>query len=197
MHCETRPVLSANLGVIYAYSPYGEVSVLGPDGENSLQYTGRENDRTGLYYYRARYYDQVLKRFVSEDPIGLQGGSNLTAYVRGNPTNYVDPMGLQDVRIDNAMRAAGLGGPESMSHGQGCGDIGSDKYVPDLYLGSCRKHDRCYEEGCKSKEQCDKEFFIDMLRERPWLTVYPAFMFYLGVRYGGEDAYRNAYPGRK
>ena len=59
----------------YAYSPYGESQSLGPDDGNPLQYTGRENDDTGLYYYRARYYDPVLKRFVSEDPIGLMGGA--------------------------------------------------------------------------------------------------------------------------
>ncbi|MDC0994055.1 hypothetical protein OAR16_00445 [bacterium] len=39
-----------------------------------MQYTGCDNDDTGLYYYRTRYYDPVLKRFVSEDPIGLMGG---------------------------------------------------------------------------------------------------------------------------
>ncbi len=57
-----------NADNFYAYSPYGEVATLGPDGGNSLQYTGRENDQTGLYYYRARYYDPVLKRFVLTCP---------------------------------------------------------------------------------------------------------------------------------
>ena len=37
--------------IVYAYSPYGEASTLGPDGGNPLQYTGRENDSTGLYAY--------------------------------------------------------------------------------------------------------------------------------------------------
>lgn len=57
-----------------AYSAYGETAVLGPDGGNALRYTGREDDGSGLFYYRARYYDPVLKRFVSEDPIGLEAG---------------------------------------------------------------------------------------------------------------------------
>lgn len=79
----------------YAYSPYGEAQTLGPDGGNPLQYTGRENDGTGLMYYRARYYDPVLKRFVSEDPIGLSGGdTNFYAYVAGNPITRNDPEGL-------------------------------------------------------------------------------------------------------
>jgi RHS repeat-associated protein len=77
----------------YAYSPYGEVAVLGPDEGNVLRYTGREDDGTGLYYYRARFYDPILKRFVAEDPIGIAGGANLYAYVAGNPVNAIDPEG--------------------------------------------------------------------------------------------------------
>jgi RHS repeat-associated protein len=69
-----------NVDNYYAYSAYGEVSVLGPDGGNPLQYTGRENDGTGFYYYRARYYDPVLKRFVSEDSFGMVAGTNLYSY---------------------------------------------------------------------------------------------------------------------
>ena len=79
----------------YAYSPYGEVVAIGEDEANPVQYTGRENDATGLYYYRARYYDPVLKRFISEDPIGLGGGINFHAYVGGNPIVNVDPEGLR------------------------------------------------------------------------------------------------------
>ena len=95
----------------YAYSPYGESQALGDGGGNPLQYTGRENDGTGLYYYRARYYDPVLKRFISEDPIGLAGGANVLAYVRGNPISLTDPEGLcppGDVMCKIAQRNAGL-----------------------------------------------------------------------------------------
>jgi len=77
----------------YAYTPYGETTVLGTDEGNPIQYTARENDQTGLYYYRARYYDPVLKRFIAEDPIGLAAGPNVYSYVGGNPVNYVDPSG--------------------------------------------------------------------------------------------------------
>jgi RHS repeat-associated protein len=78
----------------YLYSPYGQaVSSTGDEG-NDIEYTARENDNTGLYYYRARYYDPVLKRFVSEDPIGLLAGLNLHAYVNGNPVRFRDPLGF-------------------------------------------------------------------------------------------------------
>jgi RHS repeat-associated protein len=77
----------------YAYSPYGETAASGETDGNASQYTGRENDGTGLYYYRARYYDPVLKRFIAEDPIGLAGGGNVFGYVADTPTNLVDPFG--------------------------------------------------------------------------------------------------------
>lgn len=58
-------------------------------------YTGREWDReTGLYYYRARYYDPIEGRFISKDPIGFLGGDlNLFGYVQNNPVNRIDPSG--------------------------------------------------------------------------------------------------------
>ena len=158
--------------------------------EFNLRFPGQYYDReTGLAYNYFRDYDSAIGRYILSDPIGLRGGINTYAYVRGNPLSFGDPTGEADVRIDNANRAAGLPGPESMQYGQGCGDPKSDKYIPDLYPEACTKHDRCYKQGCKSQKECDKDFFYDMLRERPWLTVYPAFTFYLGVRWGGEDAY--------
>ena len=91
-----------SLEVGYAYSPYGQTQKVGVENqqagsENNSQYTGRENDGNGLYYYRARYYDPVLKRFISEDPIGLAGGINKFAYVEGDPISLVDPEGRMGV----------------------------------------------------------------------------------------------------
>lgn len=86
---------NANIANSYAYSPYGESQTVGPDAANNpVQYTSRENDGTGLMFYRARYYDSVLKRFISRDPIGLAGGPNEYAYVNGNPVSATDPLGL-------------------------------------------------------------------------------------------------------
>ncbi len=50
--------------------------------------------KVGFYYYRARYYSPILGRFISKDPIGFSGGINLYAYVRNNPVNLRDPLGL-------------------------------------------------------------------------------------------------------
>jgi RHS repeat-associated protein len=79
----------------YAYSAYGEAATVGPDAtSNPNQYTSRENDGTGLYFYRARYYDPVLKRFIAEDPAGLSAGMNKYRYVGGDPISFNDPTGL-------------------------------------------------------------------------------------------------------
>jgi RHS repeat-associated protein len=81
----------------YTYDPYGNTTAVG-SSTNSYQYTGRENDSTGMYFYRARYYSSTFQRFISEDPLGLRGGINEYSYVLNNPSNYLDPMGL-DVTV--------------------------------------------------------------------------------------------------
>jgi RHS repeat-associated protein len=70
-------------------------------------YTGRELDtETGLYYYRARYYDAAVGRFINEDPIGFSAGdTNLYRYVFNNATNYTDPSG----EFANVAAGVGLG----------------------------------------------------------------------------------------
>jgi RHS repeat-associated protein len=78
----------------YSYDPFGNVTVSGEPSDNPFQYTGRENDETGLYYYRFRYYSSELQRFISEDPVGLLGGINKYIYVGNRPARYIDPLGL-------------------------------------------------------------------------------------------------------
>ena len=64
---------------------------------NPFRYTAREWDsETGLYYYRARYYDPQTARFSSEDPLGFGGKDvNFYAYVKNSPMNFDDPFGLK------------------------------------------------------------------------------------------------------
>ncbi len=79
----------------YTYEPFGRTTVTGAATSNPFQYTARENDGTGLYYYRARYYHPQLQRFISEDPIEFEGGDvNLFAYVNNSPVTFADPWGL-------------------------------------------------------------------------------------------------------
>ena len=53
----------------YTYEPFGKTALNGVSNSNPYQFTGRENDASGLYYYRARYYHPGLARLISEDPI--------------------------------------------------------------------------------------------------------------------------------
>jgi RHS repeat-associated protein len=92
--------LTSSAGAIqtsYTYEPYGNTTQTGSASTNALQYTGRENDGDGLYYYRARYYSPTYGRFISSDPIGLLAGVNTYTYVLSNPISYYDPYGLINI----------------------------------------------------------------------------------------------------
>ncbi len=116
----------------YSYEAFGQLTyVLDPTFDNFYTYTGREYDKeTGLYYYRARYYDAMEGRFISKDPIGFAGGDvNLYNYVGGNPINYVDPSGLAWFRPDDHKYVVGRPGVQYFEPGHGIvGFI--DDYVP-------------------------------------------------------------------
>ena len=91
--------LSTSAGTIantYTYDSLGNLANFTGTLRNPFQYTGREFDpETGLYYYRARYFDQNVGRFNSEDPIRFKGGNNFYEYAYNNPVKVTDPRGLQ------------------------------------------------------------------------------------------------------
>jgi RHS repeat-associated protein len=60
-------------------------------------------------YYRARYYNPSLQRFISEDPIRFSGGINFYRYVQDSPSNFIDPMG-ETIGLGNRLDLPGLGG---------------------------------------------------------------------------------------
>jgi RHS repeat-associated protein len=88
----------------YKYDAFGNIKQeTGPTINRGFTYTSRERHaRSGLYYYRARWYSPTLGRFLSQDPIGHLGGVNLYAYVGNNPVEYTDPFGLTWLRFERS-----------------------------------------------------------------------------------------------
>ncbi|WP_113672759.1 RHS repeat domain-containing protein [Vallitalea guaymasensis] len=89
----------------YEYNAYGEDYTSGNAVRNPLKYFGQYYDEeTGTYYLRARYYNPVLNRFITEDsylgnpndPLSL----NLYIYCHNNPIMFVDPSGHTDFTAD-------------------------------------------------------------------------------------------------
>jgi RHS repeat-associated protein len=88
---------STGLTSQYTYEPFGNTAAVltgGATSGSSVQFTGRENDGTGLYFYRARYLDPQTNRFLSEDIEARWGGINQYAYVNNDPIDFTDPLGL-------------------------------------------------------------------------------------------------------
>lgn len=87
----------------YTYDVFGRPAIRDANGTeiaegafaNPYLFTGRAYDaETGLYYYRARYYDYATGRFLQPDRIGYGDGLNLYAYVGNNPVMFGDAYGL-------------------------------------------------------------------------------------------------------
>jgi RHS repeat-associated protein len=97
------------------YDSFGRIVGQTSPIELRFAYTGREWDgETGQYYYRARYYDAVVGRFIGEDPISFSAGDpNINRYVGNNPVNFVDPEGNRGmpIRTRPAPKYPGTGSP--------------------------------------------------------------------------------------
>jgi RHS repeat-associated protein len=84
----------------YSYDPFGNITNYVEVVAQLFKFVGQHGVMTepnGFYYMRARYYDSGVGRFISEDPLGFDGGDvNLMVYVQNNPVLLIDPEGLED-----------------------------------------------------------------------------------------------------
>ncbi len=95
------------------YTPYGSTSYQAVSSQietpKRYRYTGMERDEeTGLSYHTARYYASWLGRWVSCDPIGLEGGINSFLYTDASPVCLVDSNGKQNTGPRDAGVVAGV-----------------------------------------------------------------------------------------
>ena len=108
----------------YSYDPYGNVtpSDATTGFTNPYQFTGREADSPGLYYYRARYYSPMMGGFISEDPARFFGGQlTFYGYAGGDPIMYRDPQGRE---LGLAVIGGVIGGAWSLYNGYESGERG-------------------------------------------------------------------------
>lgn len=105
---------SGSIATSYTYQPFGATTTGGTGNTNPYQFTGRENDGTGLYFYRARYYSPAYQRFVSQDPIAFAGhDTNLYGYSRQQPSGFTDPNGERPPFSNGAPIEIPINGPGS------------------------------------------------------------------------------------
>jgi RHS repeat-associated protein len=144
-------------------------------GEAGYAYTGREWDpEAGLYYYRARYYDPVVSRFLSSDPIGFVGGFNFYAYVGNRPTALTDPSGLR-------IRVTLNEGPAEYDKTTTCTNTPGatcHQLLPGWQLGPCRRRSCGFGFEVRIRVKIWQEFSLSQSAasaatsaDQPWLSL--------------------------
>jgi len=84
----------AVLALMVLFQAPGWVQAYAP-GQSGVGEGNGHSLADNLYHVKARYYDAEAKRFLSADPIGLQGGFNFYLYANANPSFSADPSGLR------------------------------------------------------------------------------------------------------
>lgn len=160
---------SGNIVESYRYDAWGRVlGVYGANGAqmdesavgNRILWQGREYSfKTGLYYFRARWYDPVTGRFISKDPSGIVNGLNEYVALNNNPVNFADPTGEAAIEAYDYWADAAVSGQDAggvLGHAQTAGasvmmafidfwgarDVEGSAGMSGYYSGS---------DGCKGK----------------------------------------------
>jgi RHS repeat-associated protein len=113
-----------------AYDAFGNILNQVEAVTQPFKYVGQFGVMTepnGFYYMRARYYDPDVGRFISEDPIGFEGGDvNLMAYAQNNPVNTIDPSGKIPPNLVTGGIGAAIGGTTAFINAYSSGARGWD-----------------------------------------------------------------------
>ena len=164
----------------YSYDPYGntEQSDSTTGFTNPYQFTGREADAPGLYFYRARYYSSLLGGFISQDKLWFGGGQpSFYAYVGGDPANHWDPYGLAGGPVSGPrvppsfswQRPPGSGDSYTQNHGTGMPNPNDPQQSPGAWPSSVDIEWTliCIEAVCRDDQQECHAGNIPDVRIRP------------------------------
>ncbi|WP_321572979.1 RHS repeat-associated core domain-containing protein [Hafnia alvei] len=123
-----------------SYLAFGSIKTEANNGagiDNPLRFAGQYHDReTGLFYNLNRYYDPAMKRYLTQDPVGLAGGLNPYLYVDADPISRLDPLGLKGMPSSDTT-TTGDRNPEPKtrlprSNGHWEGEPGNGDWYSDL-----------------------------------------------------------------
>ena len=88
---------SANIVKTYNYDAFGNVvNEMGTLEQRYLYKTKEKTYNDDLVYFGARYYDPLVDRFTTPDPMGMVDGPNRYLYCNGDPVNGVDYWGMEN-----------------------------------------------------------------------------------------------------
>lgn len=187
----------------YAYDAYGQPAIANAAGTvlanawgvghsgigNPWLFTGRQLDEeTGLYFYRARYYDSGKGRFLQQDALQYADGMNLYAYVGDQPLFSVDPYGLGQELVIAALKGR-------------TADQGDDADIKKMIANSKIKDKFCESRSAQAFYQCMKKKYDDCMK-KPRATVQECCISKLvrvghaGSGLGGEEDFANLRPAQ-
>lgn len=116
--------------------------------DNQLRFPGQYFDaETGLHYNWRRYYDPIIGRYITADPIGIAGGPNLYTYADADPINRIDPNG--ECAILGVVTGVAMEYARSQIMGD-CFSYGLGDAIGDAFCGAGKLAKLAKMAGCKN-----------------------------------------------
>jgi len=131
------------------HAAFGAAQVTVGQVENPLRFPGQYHDaETGLHYNFYRYYDPSLGRYITADPIGLDGGTSTYTYVSNNALRYTDRFGLSNDQ-----------------------EVDCKKFGFPLSPGPCVTSDECFERAQDMLASCNMMFGGLFTMAKKWACI--------------------------